>query len=264
MSSIDVPTTLIAPPRDADPSPRPAPAPRDIGCRVPGLFARLNYRVGQLIGRFVFFMTMNVRTVRPHLADRQGGYVLACTHLSHVEPLVVGVLVDRKIDFLSRIEFFRNRLAAAYLWSIDAFPVKRFSFTGWAIRTAINRAAAGRAVGIFPEGGVATGRDSVCRGGPIKRGACVIALRANVPIIPCVVVGTEELNRVLPWVPWRRGRLWVAFGEPVVPRVGYPRRAARFEMAEELKHRFAALYDELRAKHELPDGHRFAPPESPG
>jgi 1-acyl-sn-glycerol-3-phosphate acyltransferase len=258
MSSIDIPTTLIASPRDADPSPRPPPAARHLGCRVPGLLARLNYRVGQLIGRFVFFMTMNVRTVRPHLANREGGYVLACTHLSHVEPLVVGVLIDRKIDFLSRIEFFRHWLAAAYLWSIDTFPVKRFSFTGWAVRTAVNRAAAGRVIGIFPEGGVATGRDSVCRGGAIKRGACVIAQRAGVPIIPCVIVGTEELNRVLPWIPWRRGRLWVAFGEPVLPRVARSRRTARFEMAEELKQRFVSLYGELRATHELPEGHRGA------
>jgi 1-acyl-sn-glycerol-3-phosphate acyltransferase len=256
MSSIDVSPTLIASPRNVAPSPRPASAAPDLGCRVPGLLARLNYRVGQLIGRSVFFITMNVRAVRPHLANRRGGYVLACTHLSHVEPLVVGVLIDRKIDFLSRIEFFRSRLAAAYLWSIDAFPVKRFSFTGWAIRTAVNRAAAGRVVGIFPEGGVATGRDSVCRGGPIKRGACVIARRANVPIIPCVVVGTEQLNRPWPWIPWRRGNLWVAFGDPVLPRVGRSGRAARYEMAEELRRRFVSLYEELRATHDLPDGHR--------
>jgi len=200
---------------------------------------------------------MNVRTVRLHLTGRQGGYVLACTHLSHVEPLVVGVLIDRKIDFLSRIEFFRNRLAAAYLWSIDAFPVKRFRFTGWAVRTAVKRAAAGRVIAIFPEGGVATGTDSVCRGGPIKRGACVVAQRANVPIIPCVVVGTEQLNRVLPWVPYRRGSLWVSFGDPVLPRAGLARREARFQMAEELRQRFVALYQELRATHDLPDGHRI-------
>jgi 1-acyl-sn-glycerol-3-phosphate acyltransferase len=253
MSSIDFSSTLIAPPR-SDPAPRRPQAGRDLGCRVPGALARLNYRIGQLIGRSIFSITMNVRTVRLAAAGREGGYVLACSHLSHIEPVVVGVLVDRKIDFMSRIEFFRNWLSSAYLWSIDAFPVKRFSFTGRAVRSAVTRAAAGRVVGIFPEGGVATGTDSVCRGGPIKRGACVIAQRANVPIIPCVVVGTERLNRPLPWIPYRRGHLWVIFGDPIFPRMGPSRREARFDMAEELRTTFKALYEELRATHDLSRG----------
>ena len=252
MSSLDFSTTFIAP-AGCDPAPRRPQAARDLGCRVPGPLARLNYRIGQLIGRSIFSITMNVRTVRLAAAGREGGYVLACSHLSHIEPVVVAVLVDRKIDFMSRIEFFRNRLAAAYLWSIDAFPVKRFSFTGRAVRTAVNRARAGRIVGIFPEGGVATGADSVCHGGPIKRGACVIAQRANVPIIPCVVIGTERLNRPLPWIPYRRGHLWVIFGEPILARIGRSRRAARFEMAEELRTRLKALYEELRATHDVVD-----------
>jgi 1-acyl-sn-glycerol-3-phosphate acyltransferase len=252
MSSLDFSTTLIAP-AGCGPAPRRPQAVRDLGCRVPGPLAQLNYRIGQLIGRSIFSITMNVRTVRLDLAARRGGYVLACSHLSHIEPVVVGVLVDRKIDFMSRIEFFRSRPAAAYLWSIDAFPVKRFNFTGRAVRTAVNRARAGRVVGIFPEGGVATGTDSVCRGGPIKRGACVIAQRANVPIIPCVVVGTERLNRPLPWVPYRRGHLWVIFGEQILPRTGRSRREARFEMAEELRTRLKALYEELRATQDVVD-----------
>ena len=253
MCSLDFSTTLIAPPR-SEPAPARPQVGRGLGCRFPGPLARLNYRIGQLIGRSIFSITMNVRTVRLELAARGGGYVLACSHLSHIEPVVVGVLIDHKIDFMSRIEFFRSRLSAAYLWSIDAFPVKRFSFTGRAVRTAVNRAAAGRVVGIFPEGGVATGTDSVCRGGPIKRGACVIAQRANVPIIPCVVVGTERLNRPLPWIPYRRGHLWVIFGDPIFPRTGPSRREARFDMAEELRTTFKALYEELRATHDLSRG----------
>lgn len=191
-------------------------------------------------------MTMNVRAVRPEAAEREGGYVLACTHLSHLDPVCVGVLVNRKIDWMARLEFFRSKLVAAYLWSVDAFPVNRFGMAARSVRTAINRAAGGRVVGIFPEGGVMTGSASVCRGGPIKRGACVVAQRANVPIIPCVIVGTHELNRPLPWIPFRRGNLWVAYGRPIEPKEGMHRREARFEMAEALRREFAALYDELR------------------
>jgi len=227
-----------------------------LGSRVPALIARLNYRVGQLIGRSIFFMTMNVRRVRPEEAERPGGYVLACTHLSHLDPICMAVLVNRKVDWMARIEFFRSRFAAAYLWACDAFPVKRFNFTGRAIRTAVARAAAGRVVGIFPEGGVVKGNASACRGGPIKAGACVIAQRAAVPIIPCVIVGTHELNRPLPWIPYRRGHLCVVFGHPVEPRQGVPgrqRRAARLEMADRLRAEFRRTFGELLETFNIPD-----------
>jgi len=201
-------------------------------------------------------MTMNVRCVRLESTDREGGYVLACSHLSHLDPVCVGVLTRRKVDWMSRVEFFRWRLVAAYLWACDAFPVKRFSFTGRAVRTAVRRAAAGRVVGIFPEGGVCTGAASVCRGGAIKRGACVVAQRANVPIIPCVIVGTHSLNRPLPWIPYRRGNLWVIFGRPVEPLQGVPRkrrRAARFELAQRLRDEFRRTFEELRGTYDIPD-----------
>jgi len=196
---------------------------------------------------------MNVHTVRPEAAEREGGYVLAATHLSHLEPICLGVLLRRKVDFMARIEFFRWRLAAAYLWLCDAFPVNRFGRPVEAIRTAIARARAGRVVGIFPEGGVAVGAASVCRGGPIKMGACVVARRAGVPIIPCVVIGTHTLNRPLPWIPYRRGNLWIIFGKPVEPcQAGSPREARR-AMAAELREEFGALYRELRATFPIPD-----------
>ena len=176
-----------------------------------------NYRVGQLLGRFVFFQTMNVEQVRPEAAERAGGYVLAPTHLSHLEPFCLGILIRRKVDWMARLEFFRRKWAAGLLYAVDSFPVNRFGIPVRCIRTAIARARAGRIVGIFPEGGVAVGQQSVCRGGPMKKGACVVACRANVPILPCVVLGTYRLNEVRPWLPFRNARIWAIYGRPIYP-----------------------------------------------
>ena len=196
---------------------------------------------------------MNVEVVRPEATGRQGGYVLACTHLSHLDPICVGVIVRRKVDWMARLEFFRWRAIAGYLWSIDAFPVNRFGVAARAIRTAVARARGGRVVGIFPEGGVVKGPASVCRGGSIKMGACVVAQRAGVPIIPCVILGTHRLNHPVPWIPYRRGRLWVMFGSPVEPSTDPRRRRARLETAAALRREFALLYEELRARYGIAD-----------
>jgi 1-acyl-sn-glycerol-3-phosphate acyltransferase len=199
----------------------------------------------RLVARGIGFCTLRAKTLRPELAEGSGGYVLACSHLSHIEPFIVGALVDRQIDWMSRIEFYRRWWSALFLHLIGAFPVNRQGVPVSALRTAIDRAGAGRVIGMFPEGGVVSGADSVCRGGKIKRGVCFIAYRANVPAVPCVVIGTDKLNAVGPWLPFRRARVWLAFGDPVWADRTLRPKIARQKMAEELERMYVALYREL-------------------
>jgi 1-acyl-sn-glycerol-3-phosphate acyltransferase len=209
--------------------------------------ARFTYWLGRLAGRFTFFGTMRVRVIRPEAARRTGGFVLACTHISHLDPLCMSIVIERKIDWMARKEFFRSRWRQWMMSAFDTFSVNRQGVSISAIRTAIARVKEGRIVGIFPEGGVSNGADSACRGGPIKKGACVVALRADAPIVPCVILGTHLLNRVMPWMPFRRGRLWVIFGTPIEPTLdGLHRRAARERMGIELSQEFQRIYRELR------------------
>ncbi len=89
--------------------------------------------------------------------------------------------------------------------------------------------------GSFPEGGVAKGNQSVLRGRAIKRGVCTVAVE-QVPVVPVVVLGTDtRLNRVGPWLPFRRGQVWIAFGDDVMrtPRSD-SRRADRCRMTTRL------------------------------
>lgn len=219
-----------------------------------GRIKRLNYTVGKFFGRWIYALSIKGEVLRPELAERPGGYVLAVTHLSHLEPFVVGILVRRKIDWMARVEFYRYRVFSRMLYAMDAFPVNRSGVPVSAIRTAIARARAGRVVGIFPEGGVATGRASACRGGPFKQGACLVAIRAGIPVVPCVVLGTHTLNGIEPWLPFRRARLWIAFGRPIEPVRDAPdRKAARRAMSRQLGDAFGSLYEELRARYNIPD-----------
>ena len=83
-------------------------------------------------------------------------------------------------------------------------------------------------------------------GAPIKRGVCLISYRTGVPVLPCVILGSDKLNCVGPWLPFRRARLWVAFGERAIePRRDLPRRAAREAMARELEQEYVKLFGEL-------------------
>ena len=207
----------------------------------------LLYRTAGVLGKFVCFCTLRKVVIRPEAARRRGAYLLACTHLSHLEPLLVSMLVPRQIDWVTRIEFYRYRPIALLLRGLRTIPVRRFGVPVSTIRTSLERLARGRVVGICPEGGVAQGPASALRGGRIKRGVCLLAIRAGVPVLPCVMVGTDKLNAVGPWLPARRGRIWVAFGDRAVepPTDQLDRRAARRRMAEELEREFAKLFREV-------------------
>jgi 1-acyl-sn-glycerol-3-phosphate acyltransferase len=106
---------------------------------------------------------------------------------------------------------------------------------------------------MFPEGEIKEGSDSVLRGGPIKRGVCLLAARSGRPVLPCVILGTDKLNSPDPWLPMLRGRLWVACGEFIEPVTGPDRRAAREEMATRIEKALAALYADLRREYGLED-----------
>ncbi len=210
------------------------------------------YTAAKFLGRWLYALSIQGKTIRPKLAERPGGYVLACTHFSHVEPFAVSTIVRRRIDWMTRIEFYRCKPVAWLLHALDAFPVNRFGVPVSAIRTAVARGRSGRVVGIFPEGGVVTGMNSACRGGGIKRGVCMVSMRADIPIVPCVIVGTPELTKIEPWLPFRRAKVWFAFGEAIHPVHNAPNhKAGREIMARQLSAAFASLYEELLKRYDI-------------
>ena len=214
----------------------------------------LFYRSCRLLCRITRVQTLCVYSLDERCVDRDDAFVLAVTHLSHLEPAALSALNRREIDWMTRKEFYANRLLTWFFGRIGCIRVNRQGIPVSAIRTGINRLRAGRVVGIFPEGGVATGIEAVIRGGSVKRGFCSMAIRAGVPIIPCVVLGTDKLLCVKVWIPFRRGRLWVAYGQPIHPPAGgKSTRETRRQLAETAAASFRQLYATLREQYGISD-----------
>lgn len=215
----------------------------------------LGYRLGWGLGRFIFVQTIRLRTLRREMAERPEAFLLAPTHLSHLEPFLISIILRRKVDWMARIEMFRTPLTRGIMTFADAFAVNRQRPGHSSIRTAVNRLRGGRCVGVFPEGGVAQGENTVMRGGPFKHGVCLLAVHTGRPILPCIMIGTEKLNQVGPWLPFRRARLWLAFGDRLLfpPADAPSRRAARQQLAAELAVEYQRLYAEALGAFGLPD-----------
>lgn len=211
------------------------------------------YRGGWLAGRFIFLCTVRLEVIRPEATDRPGGYLLASTHLGNLDPFLISVICRRPVDWVTRAEFYRRPTVAWVLHHLNAIKVRRFGVPVSAIRTAVSRLKAGRVVGICPEGGVCRGSLSCMRGGAIKRGVGLIAYRTAAPVLPCAIIGADRLNRVAPWLPFKRARLWVAFGDRALePRLDLDRKSAREQLGRELEAEYLKLFAELSAKCEIP------------
>ena len=190
--------------------------------------------------------------LHPERPRRPGAYLLAANHLS---PFDVPCLIKesgRKLDFVSITEVFENPLMAWFYGNMNAFPLDRRRHDVGATRTILERLERGRAVGIFPEGGIRTEENSVLNGGRVKPGVIRLAKLANVPIIPTVVLGTKAYERTLSWAPLRRVRYGINFGEAIDPAASPDEQA----LQEQLLAAYRSLHAELLAA--MPDSRHSA------
>jgi 1-acyl-sn-glycerol-3-phosphate acyltransferase len=209
------------------------------------------YRAGKLLVRFVFGFLARVEVLGRANVNRAGAFLLASNHISHFDPFLIGLRVRRKVDWMTMAEFFRSPALGFFLRSIDAFPAERDRADLKTIRTAIDRLKSGRIVGIFPEGGIRDGARSLLEGAPLRAGAATLAQIAGVPVVPCVILGTDRFYSKKQWLPLRRTPVWIAFGKPIFASAELQKSQARERIDSELAAVFQNLYSELCEKFRL-------------
>ena len=168
------------------------------------------------VSRAVFRRTatpyLDVRAVGADRIDPDRGGLLLANHQSFLDPIVLGLPLERSISFLARDSLFRLPGFGRYLRAMKTLPIARDAPATAVMRTALAAMSRGELVGLFPEG--TRTRDGSL--GELKPGFVTLARRGGVPVYPVGVAGTFEAlprSRVLP-IP-SPGRVRVAFGEPL-------------------------------------------------
>ena len=212
---------------------------------ISSTFRSLAYRTGRLLVKLLFACVTRVHVLRRENGNRVGGCLLAANHISHFDPFLISLTVRRKIDWMTMAEFFRPPALGFFLRAIDAFPAERDRADLKTIRTAIERLKSGRVVGLFPEGGIRDGTRSLLEGAPLRPGASALAQIAGVPILPCVILGSDRLYSKRQWLPFRRTPIWIAFGNPISHFPELQKSQARKQIESNLAAAFKKLYAEL-------------------
>jgi 1-acyl-sn-glycerol-3-phosphate acyltransferase len=160
----------------------------------------------------LFAIYGGIRFEGRHNVPRKGGVLIAPNHISDSDPPTVGLALPRACYFMAKEELFAMPYIGTLIRWMRGFPVKRYT----ADRTALKRAEAlleqGEAVVIFPEGKLS--EDGTLQ--PMLPGALLVAQRANVPIVPTILEGTDKLMPYGTLKPRHAGRrIIVRFGPPV-------------------------------------------------
>jgi 1-acyl-sn-glycerol-3-phosphate acyltransferase len=140
------------------------------------------------VGRLLLRPEVSGRAWVPH----EGGAVIAFNHVGFLDALLVTQVLARPTRFMVAAGVLRVPVIAQILCASGAFAVRRGERDRESLRVAIAAAAAGGLVGIFPEGGLRHGGAL----GRLHRGAALIALRAQVPLVPVAIGARPSFVRV--------------------------------------------------------------------
>lgn len=153
----------------------------------------------------------------------EGPAILAINHLSYSDWLFVPLVIDRRVTFVAKSEYFttpgvKGRLQKGFFSGTGQVPIDRTSGTAaaGALATGKRILASGDLFGIFPEG-TRSPDGRLYKG---KTGVARLALEAGVPVIPVAVVDTDTVAPP--------GEKFGRYAQPHV-RFGVPLDFSRFE-----------------------------------
>ncbi|MDZ4821814.1 MAG: lysophospholipid acyltransferase family protein [Planctomycetota bacterium] len=122
------------------------------------------------------------------------GAVIICNHTSSVDPMFVQMLIPQAVHWMVAKEYCESRTFGWLLRVMGTIPVNRGGADTASSNLAAQYAKQGELVGVFPEGKLNTTDEILLPG---RTGAAMIALKAQVPVIPCFIQGAPRVDSIL-------------------------------------------------------------------
>ncbi|MFY8199066.1 MAG: lysophospholipid acyltransferase family protein [Pirellula staleyi] len=172
---------------------------------------RMFYRCMRLICRMIAVVAFGLRTEGRHHLNFEGGGMLLSTHQSLMDPVLVGIVSNRRLNYLARKTLFKNPAFALLIRLLDAIEIDRERGGLAGLREMLKRLQGGEWVLMFPEGT----RTSDGEVAEIKPGFTPVARRSQVPIVPIAIVGAYDCLPKGEKLPTRKP-IAVVVGEPML------------------------------------------------
>jgi 1-acyl-sn-glycerol-3-phosphate acyltransferase len=148
---------------------------------------------------------------------QSGAVILASNHLAVADSFYKPLVVNRRITFLAKAEYFtgtgiKGRFQRWFYTAAGQVPIDRTDADAAqsALTTAERILGQGKVLGMYPEG-TRSPDGRLYKG---KTGLARLALQTGVPVIPVALIGTDVVNPPGSKM-WHFGRVQVKFGAPM-------------------------------------------------
>ncbi|MDQ2680870.1 MAG: 1-acyl-sn-glycerol-3-phosphate acyltransferase [Candidatus Eremiobacteraeota bacterium] len=164
-----------------------------------------------------------------------GPLIIACNHVSYLDPPALSTASPRRIRYMAKAELFAIPIFGPLIASFGSYPVDRNKSPIAAIKRSVEVLAAGGCIGIFPEG-----TRNASGAAAAREGIALLASLGKAPVVPAYVAGSDRAHRL--------HQIKVAFGPPL--RFPTDRKATRDDLANFT----VAVMSEIAALAESIDG----------
>jgi 1-acyl-sn-glycerol-3-phosphate acyltransferase len=191
------------------------------------------YTVSRQICRLAVSALYGFRSIDSGNVPATGAVIVACNHVSYLDPVVLGIGFQRPVTYLAKKELFAIPVLGPIITGLGVYPLDRQAGGVAAVRAALRALKEGRCVGIFPEG--TRNLTGQVEG---KGGAALLGALSGAPVIPAAIAGTRRAR------PFQRIR--VVYGEPI--HVERKRKADGDDLekwTEEIMRRIRALEESI-------------------
>ena len=164
----------------------------------------------QAISRIMTTLLFDLKVYGAHRVPPEGGVLIVSNHQSYLDPVLLGVRLERPLSYLAKSELFKHKPFAWLIRSLGAFPVKQGAGDVGAMKETIARLQEGRALNIFPEGSRTEDGELL----PIEKGVGLVIRKAKVPVVPVAIhgsFGAWPRDRMLP----RAFPVRILYGHPI-------------------------------------------------
>ncbi|WP_051302306.1 lysophospholipid acyltransferase family protein [Salibacterium aidingense] len=164
------------------------------------------YKVLTFVAKIIIPILLNVKFIgRENIAEDEGPFIISSNHISCYDPILLSLLLERKMYFLAKMELCDHWLTNGLFKKLPVIPVDRQSgIVIRPVRKTLRLLKEGEIVGVFPEGTRVPNGEKVMP----KKGVAFFAVKSEVPVLPVAITLCEDKY-------WFRRKAVINIGSPI-------------------------------------------------
>ncbi len=159
------------------------------------------YWIVRGIVKVIFFVIFRVKVEGLENMPKDGAAIVCANHINLLDPVFVGIVIKRQINYIAKKELFKNKAIGWFLQQMKAIPTERGTADMASYKATIKLLKNDEVLGIFAQGTRIKEIDAQAA----KGGVALFALKTGAVVVPAGISGSYGFMR----------RIKIKFGEPI-------------------------------------------------